>query len=47
MSLVFSDVNNTDGLTFSCFVGIMGAGPYERVEEWVVVEEVCELFGEA
>lgn len=45
MSLVFSDIN-TDGLICSCFVGLMGAGTDERVEECVVVEELCEHFGE-
>lgn len=43
MSFVSSDTNSTDDPIQGCFVERMRIKAGERVEEWVVVEEVCEL----
>ena len=42
-SCVSSHMNDIDDFIEGCFVERMRTKTDERVEEWVLVEEVCEL----
>ena len=43
MSFLSGDMNDVDDLIQGSSVGRVGAGTDQTFEEWVVVEEICEL----